>query len=121
MGNYLWVLALIAAWRQSVDDEPPGPLMARVDAQAGQLRQPEANAANDLAAFLLILRLIRWQLSAIWLAKLLVFRSQRLNLVANPWQPEISPEPAPFLTLARFSPTLAPVPKRSPPHTGVRA
>lgn len=83
MVNYAWMLALAAAWQQHADDEPRGSQMARVDAQAGQLHAPTGNAANDLAALLLVLVVVRWWTCAKWLALSLVFQSNALKTVAN--------------------------------------
>jgi hypothetical protein len=83
MGDYLWMLALAAAWQQYADDEPPGPQMAHVDALVGQLKEPVRNAANDLAALLLVLVWFRWWVCAKRLAILITFRPGSLEFVAN--------------------------------------
>lgn len=121
MGNYLWVLALISAWRQAADDDPLGPQMARVDAQAGQLHQPDPNAANDLAAFLLVLVLFWWWNCAKYRARNVVFGLKRLKSVPNEWQARNAPEPAPFLALPAFSRSVPLCQIARPPSVPARA
>lgn len=67
--QYLWMLGLIAAWRQQVDsDDQDGPrlLLQAIYAQAGTFKGAPTKAANDLAAALFILLLIWWWNYAIY-------------------------------------------------------
>lgn len=117
MGNYVWMLALAAAWQQHADDEPQGPQMARVDAQAGQLSQPASNAANDLAALAFISLLLWCYYCAKLTAIPFIFRARSLKIAACDQGAEIAPGPALFLALPGFSHLFPLVPNRTPPHT----
>lgn len=118
MGNYVWMLALAAAWQQHADDEPPGPQMARVDAQAGQLHQPNSHAANDLTALALVSLLLWCYYCAKWTAISFIFSARSFKIAAFDWGAEITPHPALFLALPGFSRLFPPVPNRTPPHSG---
>lgn len=67
--QYVWMLGLIAAWRQqqSNSDDPDGArmLLQHVFAQAGQFTNAPAKSANDqVVACLFILLLLWWRNSA---------------------------------------------------------
>lgn len=90
----MWMLALAAAWLQAADADPQGPEMSRVDAWAGRLRQPAGNAANDMAAPLLILVLFWWLACAKYCAKLPGQSAVSCKLTTGRFHPAILPESA---------------------------
>lgn len=58
--QYAWMLGLMAAWRQQVDDDQDDsrPLMGGVYAKAGRFINAPSAAANDIPAALLVLLFI---------------------------------------------------------------
>lgn len=71
MGDYLWLLALAAAWRQDADDDTGNAVMSHIDALSGLLNTPPSNAVNDPLALLLVLVLVLIWLRVNSVAKLL--------------------------------------------------
>lgn len=55
--QYMWMLGLIAAWRQQIEDhqdDPSSRAMDKITGVSGSFRQYEYKAANELAATLLV-------------------------------------------------------------------
>ena len=71
MGEYLWLLALAASWRQDADDDAGNAVMSHIDALSGLLNAPPSTAINDPVALLLVLVLILVWLRVNSVAKLL--------------------------------------------------
>ena len=94
--EYAWMLGLISAWRQlhqckSEEDDPFPGQMEEVTAIGGRIRHYEDDAANEIAAGLLIFLLIVWSLCAKSRAKFGIFRPEMCKIN----------QPAFFSTIAR--------------------
>lgn len=91
---YAWLAVWAVLCHRIGGDDPPGLEMARIDAVAGQFRQPASNAANDQQAALLILVLIWWLACAKYRAISSGFGSGTCKLTGRSFLPVILREPA---------------------------
>lgn len=119
--QYAWMLALMVAWRQRVgdydaDDQPDVREMARISAVVGQLRHSPGNAANDLAARLLVLIWVWWLFSAKTCANSTGLGPFARKLAVGLFLDTIARHPAIRLHPGRSQlfPVAVPIP--SPPH-----
>ncbi|MDP2808681.1 MAG: hypothetical protein Q8O34_00865 [Rhodocyclaceae bacterium] len=93
MPLYAW-LRLWALLRLSTDGGPCDPEVLRIEAVAGRLRLSAGNAANDMAAALLILVLFWWLACAKYRAKLAESSAVSCKMPVAQLHPAILREPA---------------------------